>query len=899
MTTLAPPAVESREANSTLTNSEARLAGMTLLRRYQRRLLFTGAGLISAGLLCAALGLAVTHAARYHDERVQGLERARSALVEAIEQRRTSDIRLTNMAEYAWKHPMEVAAGEMARRRELFLAGGERLMLAADPQSAPQMALGMGTSRWAGTEIDRYLQLSTSLSLIVRLTRVHSDGASRPAAFFFDPSGHYLSLGEGLTERSLKHALGVEDRGEVFSRLREQAGLLAPASNDDGLPTLQALTEGARLQLRFNRHPLTGEPSLVATSFALDDGRPVAAFVTFEPASRLQRALRMAGGGSPALMTPRGECLLTAVGSCQADRDPGSHHASPRVSAGVTSSLDQGMGRFRLTTTVPGTNWLLVDTYTLSSMLSSAYGSVMAATLVLVALLAAVWILAGCLDRRSFKPLFEQTQQLLSDDQLLVSMMASGVAGLCTLGGQGVDVLGQNSIMATYAERYAQSGMTLHERLWKEHGLRVREAGTIVEFEIPLDDDLDGEPQLLLVRARASEHQGAAILHVAACDMSLRAAMERREVRARRHAEAENRAKSSFLAAMTHEIRTPLFGMLGHLELLERSGLDTSQRARSLRVRESADSLLDIVNDVLDLTRIEFGQMNIVQTLFEPAQLLERVALLYAPLAQAKGLDLDYVVGPTVPACCVGPEEALERVLRNLASNAVKFTRSGRVQLRVACTSQSGVPAALRFEIADSGIGLDAVQRQRLFQPFTQADETIQGRFGGSGLGLSLCRQLCDAMQGSIAVDSTPDVGSLFTVEVPVEKVARPLAPRPLRGMGVALLAAPPSWRGEMVRCLREWGCSPQAYCSVEEWLGASRDTEVRIVFEKAGAPLTEPCAVDGPLVRIRVDGPLHPVREGQAWVLSSYASAALRALLEEIRDGRAVMPLAALQALG
>lgn len=195
----------------------------------------------------------------------------------------------------------------------------------------------------------------------------------------------------------------------------------------------------------------------------------------------------MAGGASTMLISPKGECLLVAIGSCQADGEQESRHASRSDEASIVRNGNQRLGRFQLTATVPGTDWLLVDTYTLGSMLSSAYGSAMAATLVLVALLAAVWILAGCLDRRSFRPLFEQTRQLLSDDQLLVSMMASGVAGLCAVGRMGADVLGQNAIMATYAERYAQSGMTLHERLWQEHGARVREIGAIVEFEIPLD----------------------------------------------------------------------------------------------------------------------------------------------------------------------------------------------------------------------------------------------------------------------------------------------------------------------------------------------------------------------------------------------------------------------------
>lgn len=256
------------------------------------------------------------------------------------------------------------------------------------------------------------------------------------------------------------------------------------------------------------------------------------------------------------------------------------------------------------------------------------------------------------------------------------------------------------------------------------------------------------------------------VLAPALADAS-RVALHQRQ--AKLAAEAASRAKSTFVATMSHEIRTPLNGMLGHLELLSLSPLETAQRERLGRVRLSADALLGIISDVLDFSRIEAGQMDIDPVRFELRPLIEQVAMLFAPAAERRGLKLDFGIDSALESGYVADAHRIRQVLSNLLGNAVKFTESGRISLRASLgNAPADGPIRLRFDVVDSGIGMSDDQLPGLFEPFSQADASISRRFGGSGLGLALCRQLAQLLGGSIDVRSTPGVGSAFTLEVPV-----------------------------------------------------------------------------------------------------------------------------------
>jgi signal transduction histidine kinase len=239
---------------------------------------------------------------------------------------------------------------------------------------------------------------------------------------------------------------------------------------------------------------------------------------------------------------------------------------------------------------------------------------------------------------------------------------------------------------------------------------------------------------------------------------------------ARVTAEASSRAKSQFLANMSHEVRTPLNGILGMSEILSAGELDSRQRRQVELLRESALHLLHIVNDILDLSKIEAGRIELAEDECDLTALIEQAAALMAPSANQAGLKFAVELAPDLPRQVIVDGMRLRQVLLNLLSNAIKFTPRGSVVLRArrdAAIEPHG-QLTLSFEVADTGIGIGAADAARIFDAFTQADESTTRRFGGTGLGLAVCRQLTQLMGGGITMESQPGAGSTFRFSVKV-----------------------------------------------------------------------------------------------------------------------------------
>jgi len=267
----------------------------------------------------------------------------------------------------------------------------------------------------------------------------------------------------------------------------------------------------------------------------------------------------------------------------------------------------------------------------------------------------------------------------------------------------------------------------------------------------------------------------------------LRAQAERRR-EAELHALAQQAsdAKTVFLADLGHELRTPLTGVLGMTELMLNASLPPEQRERAEVVLRAGQHLLRLVNDTLDLARIEAGRLPIEQAVFAPQAVLADVGRLLQPQAEAKGLAFELRVAPGLAPRYLGDEARLRQMLLNLGSNAIKFTAQGRVSLAVAANEGGG----LRFSVEDTGIGLDETEQRRLFQRFTQAEgEQTRRRYGGLGLGLSISRELARAMGGELGLESRKGEGSCFHIDLPlaVAEDAETAPPAPLLGEGDAL----------------------------------------------------------------------------------------------------------------
>ncbi|MBC6980372.1 PAS domain-containing sensor histidine kinase [Caulobacter sp. 17J80-11] len=236
------------------------------------------------------------------------------------------------------------------------------------------------------------------------------------------------------------------------------------------------------------------------------------------------------------------------------------------------------------------------------------------------------------------------------------------------------------------------------------------------------------------------------------------------------HAESANRAKSEFLANMSHEIRTPLNGVVGVADVLARTQLSPAQREMVELIRASGETLERLLSEVLDLARVESGQVEIQVEPFHLGDALRSVAGLLALRAEEKGVAFRVDIPAEADAWVLGDAVRVKQILTNLLSNAVKFTEWGEVRLKAACDADG----AWRFEVSDTGVGFDAADKERVFGRFQQADGSITRRFGGTGLGLAISRQLAELMGGDLDCDSTPGEGSNFTLHLSLAEAETP-----------------------------------------------------------------------------------------------------------------------------
>ncbi|HEY1131693.1 MAG TPA: PAS domain S-box protein [Roseateles sp.] len=266
-------------------------------------------------------------------------------------------------------------------------------------------------------------------------------------------------------------------------------------------------------------------------------------------------------------------------------------------------------------------------------------------------------------------------------------------------------------------------------------------------------------------------------------DVTERRRVEGQLAQAKDEAQAASRAKSAFLANTSHEIRTPLNGLLGLGRLAQQLDISETQRRDYLnQMMDSAESLSGLISDILDLSKIEAGRLTLETQPFSLRELLASIRLAYLTLAQARGLSFAVEIDPALPAWVFGDPLRTRQILSNYLTNALKFTQAGGITVSVramAVNARGSAGEWVHIEVRDTGAGIAPEQQSRLFQPFTQADESTTRRFGGTGLGLSICRELASLMGGEVGVDSVPGKGSAFWAELPLPAAPAPMPHQP------------------------------------------------------------------------------------------------------------------------
>ncbi|MNU44275.1 Sensor histidine kinase RcsC [compost metagenome] len=368
-------------------------------------------------------------------------------------------------------------------------------------------------------------------------------------------------------------------------------------------------------------------------------------------------------------------------------------------------------------------------------------------------------------SRRVISPALDAQRDIVEKEEFSRTLIETAPVALCVLARPVGEVVFGNSLALQWlgAEAGRQLENSPEANLFLRQVLSATGPGTIANFHAT-----DGRP--LYVAYAPTRYNNQDVVLCAFSDISARAIIEHTLAEAKREADKASEAKSTFLATMSHEIRTPLYGVLGTLELMSLTKLDNEQRQHLERMQSSSAILLQLISDILDITKIETGQLVLESTEFNPRELAQSCTSAYAAMAEQKGLLLFCCVDVAVPEWMTGDAARIRQILSNLLSNAIKFSDSGHVIVRLTVSKALADKTHLMLQVVDTGIGIGKQEQTQLFVPFYQINSSSH-TVRGTGIGLSICARLATLMDSEIRVTSELGLGSSFSLELPLQVV--------------------------------------------------------------------------------------------------------------------------------
>lgn len=731
-----------------------------LLHRYQRFTLYGGAVLLSLVMLFAA-SILLTGSVRDYISKRRELLTTHKALVQLeIDAKQASMRRAVINAELLWNgHPPHARASSDTLRRDGHvllspMRGATEVFVAATPDAT------------ASGEFDRYVQLMERQTISIAAAERQT---GRPiTGYAYSPDHRVIAITPppNTPYPDLLARMGVHDTHALIDRLAfDVVDWRNPAIARHWRNTRHIAWQPPAVD------PLTGKTVFRLVEPVFDGLDQVMTFVSDLDVDVIADRMDHAPDDTVAMLVDETGRILLSADRTDAATDGAAlmrdaladgdwRHGFDRLTANYRDGI------FTVSDRISDTGFAIVYAYSWRMIAHAIWPAMLREFGTTALMLAVLWGLVITFDLKLFAPLFRRSRRVFESEQMsraIISTAPFGI-GLISLGSR--QVLLRNRMMELY-EKEAGSPL-LHERLLARY--RERQDGDAFQLDVELPVTLnDGRTRDLLVNFVRARYKGRDTLLCSFSDITTRADAERALGSA-------NRAKSTFLATITHEIRTPLNAMLGNLELLDKAPDPSRQKRRLHAVTSAARMLLDMLNNVLDMTKIEADRMTLEATSFRIDDLMRDLADLFEPMAAAKGVALRVEIDPAVAHAYVGDPMRVRQIVVNLVSNAIKFTDRGTVALSVSASAVDATPVTIR--VSDSGIGMTADQLAHIFEPFAQADRSIARRFGGTGIGLALSHKLVESMGGNIAVDSVPGVGSTFIITLPLPLDHRPGAAR-------------------------------------------------------------------------------------------------------------------------
>ncbi|WP_175718572.1 hybrid sensor histidine kinase/response regulator [Burkholderia anthina] len=721
------------------------------VRRQQQLLLYGGGIAVTLFILiCAALVVRLDVQEYRSQERSTFLQR---------EARFNTSLRAADTALMTYGDTMEQLWNQGAQPSpsvlEAFSAAGG--VLASRNGSASMLALGSIEPDHPAASYSRYLGMLVGLA-----ARGGRSPSPLPAEVDAEPVGGYLIgldrpfvavLGAPLVARARALAPGTDSKALIAQLMPTGAAKRKP----------DAQNRSFMLDRRFD--PFSGR-TVVRYARRLDDadGRPFGWFVVNGLYRVDDMLVPRADDEDIAVVDARGNIVVgrqrdpAMIGRALRDaRDPlGEHVVVRRIGT-----------NFIISDRLPDTSLVIMTTFSWRSL---AKATIVGVSITLGAALfglTLLWSTIVLFDRRALRPANRRAIRLIESEAFNRTLIRHAPAGLLLLSVADGETMVRNDAVLAYG---GGAGLPLGKRIWQTY--RERQADSddrrgVLQQELAIAREDHGTAYLTAHVVR-TKFRGVDVLLCTLTDITARKLTEDKLKEARTAADDANKAKSTFLATMSHEIRTPLNAIVGNLELMARAALPSAEQRRLQTVMSSSDALLRVINDVLDLSKVESNQMVLEAVPFDLRAVLRDVAAIFRPLADAKQLVLECRVAPELADGYVGDPTRLRQIVSNLVSNAIKFTERGSVTIEARQPVAGDRTRGVEIVVRDTGIGIAPQSLPTLFDVYVQTDASIYRRFGGTGLGLPLCRRLARLMHGDLTVESQPGAGTTLVASLPL-----------------------------------------------------------------------------------------------------------------------------------